>query len=76
MKLQNRLLPSPRLQRRSAPSLDGLEDRLLLSLKGVQSPIVAWFRPEEVGGGIPSTAATAARISGPVKFIDLFVCEV
>jgi hypothetical protein len=62
-----RSLP-PRLTRRTAPSLIGLEERVMLSVKGVDAPILESIRPEAIVGAVHSPEA--ARVDNPVKFVD------
>ena len=58
-----------RRRRRTAPSLDGLEVRMLLSVQGVGAPVVESVRPEALIHG-EIHRPRAARVNKSVKFID------
>jgi len=60
--------PPPRLTRRTTPSVLRLEHRVLLSLKGVDTRVFEWNRPEVAGGEIHSPEA--AKVNKQVKFVD------
>ena len=62
------LRPPHRLTRRTESSLIGLERRVLLSLRGLDSPVAESIRLEAVGGEIHSQEA--AKVNRQVTFVD------
>jgi Spherulation-specific family 4/Domain of unknown function (DUF4214) len=62
--------PHHRMTRRTALSLVGLEQRALLSLKGVGAHVMELIRPDAKDGEIRSHSPQAAKVNKQVKFVD------